>query len=152
MIVTTKFKKKVDQYNEEYSRGLFQKEGAIIFDGLENDAIGRSPSIMQFLQGKVPGLVIEKNDEGLDIAKWRQEFVEIYLDEFKVEGGDHTFISPSEVAMIKVYRPPAGISGILNGGPGAIAIYTKRGAFLNNSKQRHNFIVKGYTNFESSWQ
>ena len=68
-----------------------------------------------------------------------------------MDSTDHTFISPTEIAMIKVYRPPAQLSGF-SGGAGAIAIYTKKGAFANNSKSRHNFVVKGYTKVESVWE
>lgn len=149
--VTGKYKTKVQQYDEEYSRGLFQSNDAIIFDGIGSDEIGRSATILQFLQGRVAGLTIEKNSEGLDVAKWRNTIAEIYLDEFRLQPSDHTFISPTEVAMIKVYRPPAYLSSF-NGGAGAIAIYTKRGIYATNNNSRHNFIVKGYTKIDSSWE
>lgn len=149
--VTSKFKSKVEQYDEEYSRGLFIRDDAIVFDGLGSDQISRSISVMMFLQGKIPGLMIEKNENGQDVAKWRNEVAEIYVDEFRMDSTDHTFISPTEIAMIKVYRPPAQLSGF-SGGAGAIAIYTKKGAFANNSKSRHNFVVKGYTKVESVWE
>lgn len=149
--VTSKFKSKVEQYDEEYSRGLFIRDDAIVFDGLGSDQISRSISVMMFLQGKIPGLTIEKNENGQDVAKWRNEVAEIYVDEFRMDSTDHTFISPTEIAMIKVYRPPAQLSGF-SGGAGAIAIYTKKGVFSNNSKSRHNFVVKGYTKVESVWE
>lgn len=149
--VTAKAKTKVQLYNEEYSRGLFQREDAIIFDGLESEEIARSTSILQFLQGKVAGLTIQKNESGLDVAKWRNEIADIYIDEFRLDPSDHSLISPTDVAMIKVYRPPAGLSG-LSGNAGAIAIYTKKGGYADNQKLRHNFIVKGYTNIESVWE
>jgi len=84
-----------------------------------------------FLQGRVPGLTITKNNEGLDVAKWRNEIAEIYLDEFRMDPSDHTFVSPSDIAMIKVFRPPAQLSSF-GGGAGAIAIYTKKGTFADN--------------------
>ena len=149
--VTSKFKSKVEQYDEEYSRGLFIRDDAIVFDGLGSEQISRSISVMMFLQGKIPGLMIEKNENGQDVAKWRNEVAEIYVDEFRMDSTDHTFISPTEIAMIKVYRPPAQLSGF-SGGAGAIAIYTKKGAFASSSKSRHNFIVKGYTKVESVWE
>ena len=94
--VTGKYKTKVQQYDEEYSRGLFQNNDAIVFDGISSDEIGRSATIMQFLQGRVAGLTIEKNSEGLDVAKWRNQVAEIYLDEFRLEASEHTFISPTD--------------------------------------------------------
>ena len=149
--VTAKFKSKVQQYDDEYSSGLFKRNDAIVFDGLESDAISRSFSVMQFLQGRVPGLTIVKNDEGLDVAKWRNEVVEIYVDEFRLEPTDLSFITPTEIAMIKVFRPPAQLSA-QSGSAGAIVIYTKKGNFANEGRAKHNFIVKGYTNPDSRWE
>lgn len=148
--VRAKIKSKVQQYDEQYSRGLFQKEDALVFDGIESDQIGRSISVLRFLEGKVPGLIIEMNETGQEIAKWRREICEIYIDEFRMDSSSLSLISPTEIAMIKVYRPPAQLSGF-SGGAGAIAIYTKKGEFSSNGKSRHNFIVKGYTRIDSVW-
>lgn len=145
-----KTKKKIERFDEENSRGVFQKNDALLFDGLENAEIGRSLSVLRFLQGKVPGLSIETDSAGNDVAKWRNEIAEIYVDEFKTEAGDHLFISPASVAMIKVYRPPAQLSPFSNAG--AIVIYTKKGEYATGSAMRHNFIVKGYTAAESIWE
>jgi hypothetical protein len=38
-----------------------------------------------------------------------------------------------------------------SGGAGAIAIYTKRGAYADN-RAKHNFVVKGYTSIDSVWE
>ncbi len=149
--VTAKIKSKLQQYDEEYSRGAFQNNEAIVFDGLGKDDIARSSGILVFLQGKIPGMTIEKDADGIDIAKWRNEIAEIYLDEFRVDNISQTFIAPTEVAMIKVYRPPSYLSSF-NGGAGAIAIYTKKGTFASNGNNRHSFIIKGYTNIESRWE
>ncbi len=148
--VTGKFKTKVQQYDQEFSSGLFKRDDAIIFDGIESDDIAHATSVLMFLQGRVPGLTVTKNDQGLDVAKWRNEIAEIYLDEFRLDPSDHTFVSPSDIAMIKVFRPPAQLSSF-GGGAGAIAIYTKKGTFADN-KSKHNFIVKGYTKIESTWE
>jgi hypothetical protein len=50
--------------------------------------------------------------------------------------------------MIKVFRPGEG--GPTNGG--AIAIYTKRGPYLDNISRRYNFLIKGYTPLLSVWK
>ncbi len=144
-------RKKVELYDEQFSSGLFKRSDAIVFDGLENDAIANSISIMTFLQGRVPGLNIVKDAEGLEVAKWRNEVAEIYIDEFRMDPTDAIFVSPSEIAMIKIFRPPAQLSSF-SGGAGAIAIYTKKGNFANNNTTKHNFIVKGYTPIESDWK
>ncbi len=150
--VVGKYKKKIDQYNEFYSSGLFQRPEALIFDGIEDETMSRSMSILRFLEGKVPGLIIEKDQETMtELARWRGEPVEIYLDEFKVSTQDIWVVSPSDVAMVKVYRPPAMLSP-LSGSAGAIAIYTKRGEFRSKDRFKHSFTVKGYTTALSIWQ
>ncbi|MES2331578.1 MAG: hypothetical protein V4539_18375 [Bacteroidota bacterium] len=147
--VTTKYKSKVQQFDAEYySHGLFQNEGAIVFDGIEKKDIARSSTIMQFIVSNVTGLV-EDPDGGIF---WRQQPVQFYLDEFAVSPEDLVFISPADIAMIKAFRPPAHVGGDFDLVSGAIAVYTKKGTYLNDNKYRHSFIVKGYTNFESKWQ
>ena len=149
--VTTKAKTKMQQYDEEYASGLFHRDDAILFDGLGSDEISRSINVLMYLQGRVPGLTIEKNESGQDIAKWRNEIVDIFIDEFRLDPSDASLVATSEIAMIKVFRPPAQLSG-LSGNAGAIAIYTKKGAFMGDNKAKHNFIVKGYTKIESVWE
>jgi hypothetical protein len=149
--VTGKYKKKVQQYDEQYASGLFKRNDALVFDGIESDEISRSINVLTFLQGKVPGLMIRNDANGLEVAQWRNETVEIYIDEFRVEAGEQDFVTPSEIAMIKVFRPPAQLSSF-SGGAGAIAIYTKKGAFANTTRFKHHFIVKGYSSFDSAWR
>lgn len=150
--VTTRARKKVEQFNDEYSRGLFQRDDAMIFDGIDDGQIARSLSVYQFLQNKVPGLSIERGEDGQEYARWRNEVVELYIDEFKMDSTDNFFVRPADIAMIKVYRPPANLSPF-SGGAGAIAIYTKRGRYGDAAnRSRHNFVVKGYTAMESRWE
>jgi hypothetical protein len=150
--VVGKYKKKVEQYDDYYSSGPFKRDEAMIFDGIEDETMARSMSILRFLEGKVPGLIIEKDQETMvEMARWRGEPAEIYLDEFRVTPQDIWIVSPSDVAMVKVYRPPAMLSP-LSGAAGAIAIYTKRGEFAGKNRFKHSFTVKGYTPAETIWQ
>jgi hypothetical protein len=150
--VVGKYKKKVEQYDDYYSSGPFKRDEAMIFDGIEDETMARSMSILRFLEGKVPGLIIEKDQETMvEMARWRGEPAEIYLDEFRVTPQDIWIVSPSDVAMVKVYRPPAMLSP-LSGAAGAIAIYTKRGEFAGENRFKHSFTVKGYTPVETIWQ
>lgn len=161
VVVTYKGKKKIEQYEETYSTGLFKDESAKIFDGLENDDIAKATDIETFLQSKVPGLTITRSELGESIIQWRNEPVVIYVDEFMMETGTLIPVAPSDVAMIKVYNPPASVnSGVGKsaespsmGFSGAIAIYTKRGAFDNtNNNRRFRFTFKGYSALESVWR
>lgn len=150
--VVGKYKKKVEQYDDYYSSGPFKRDEAMIFDGIEDATMAGSMSILRFLEGKVPGLIIEKDQESMvEMARWRGEPTEIYLHEFRVSPQDIWIVSPSDVAMVKVYRPPAMLSP-LSGAAGAIAIYTKRGEFAGKNRFKHSFTVKGYTPAEAVWQ
>lgn len=150
--VVGKYKKKVEQYDDYYSSGPFKRDEAMIFDGIEDETMARSMSILRFLEGKVPGLIVEKDQESMvEMARWRGEPTEIYLDEFRVSPQDIWIVSPSDVAMVKVYRPPAMLSP-LSGAAGAIAIYTKRGEFAGKNRFKHSFTVKEYTPAEAVWQ
>ncbi len=150
--VVGKYKKKVEQYDDYYSSGPFKRDDVMIFDGLEDETMARSMSILRFLESKVPGLIVEKDQETMvEMARWRGEPAEIYLDEFRVTPQDIWIVSPSDVAMVKVYRPPAMLSP-LSGAAGAIAIYTKRGEFAGKNRFKHSFTVKGYTPAETIWQ
>ena len=61
--VVGKYKKKVEQYDDYYSSGPFKRDEAMIFDGIEDETMACSMSILRFLEGKVPGLIIEKDQE-----------------------------------------------------------------------------------------
>ncbi len=135
--VTTKQKTKMQQFDEEYSHALFYNPDAILFDGLESSQIERSADIFHFLMGRVPGLNVGVNGT----MEWRGHGVTLYLDEFAVSANEIFSISPADVAMIKVFRPPAA----------AVAIYTKRGAYRTNRTSRHTFIVRGYNKMDSRW-
>jgi hypothetical protein len=161
VIVISKGKTKADQYNEMYSTGLFQDANAKVFDGLETDDIANSVDIETFLEYKIPGLIVRRPDGGNPYMVWRNEPVVVYIDEFRLEQGDPIYIVPSDVAMIKVYPPPAAVNSGISTNPenprgagfsGAVAIYTKKGAFENNSTRRYKFNLKGYTGFASAWK
>jgi hypothetical protein len=148
VIVKTKVKKLVEQYNETYSTGLFKDGDAKVFDGLESEDITNSIDIPSFLRARIPGLIVN-NDNTM---RWREQPVVVYVDEFRMDEEDPIYVNPSEVAMIKVFEPPA---SMINGGTsfgGAIAIYTKRGAFENNQSRRYKFMINGYTALESTWR
>ena len=149
--VVGKYKSKMQQYEDLYTGGLFRSDNALTFDGLESDQITQYASILLFLQTRVPGLTVKRGEMGEEVAVWRGATVDIYVDEFKLEAADHNLVPPSEIAMIKVYRPPAMLSAF-SGNSGAIAIYTKKGSFATGVKNKHNFIVNGYSGIDSVWQ
>jgi len=169
--VYTKIKSKVQQYDEQYSSGLFKNENCIIFDGIENDELANSPTLGWFLQQKIPGLTVVITDDNRELYKWRQgagsftstatessgsdpnarpDACSIFVDEFEIPAGDQLMIFPRDIAMIKVFRPPFAYSAT-TGFSGAIAIYTKKGKYTNTNGAKFSFILKGYTPFDGVW-
>lgn len=147
VVVTSTGKKRVDLYDEKYSTGLFRNDDARVFDGLDESDITTYQDIPSFLITKIPGLLVT-NDGNMF---WRNEPVVVYIDEFRMEPNDPIYVTPSEVAMIKVFSPPAAVNSGFSFG-GAVAIYTKRGSFENNSTRRFKFVFRGYTPFDSAWK
>jgi len=149
--VYTKAKTKVQEYAESYISGLFKNDNAYIFDGLGNDELAQSQSLAWYLQQKVPGLNVAIDSANNEVFKWREELCTIFIDEFEVMPGEQTMVFPRDIAMIKVFRPPFQYSSTTGLG-GAIAIYTKKGRFVNNNGAKFSFILKGYTAFDSVWK
>ncbi len=148
-LVNSTTKKKVTLFDEAYSSGLFKFGSSQIFDGLESNQIGNSIDIFTFLQGRIAGLIVNKDNAGSYKLKWREGPVDVYLDEFKVDNDFASYINTNDIAMIKVFSP-------IGGGPslnGSIAIYTKRGAFYSeNSSRKYNFQVRGYNPQTEIWK
>lgn len=149
--VYTKAKTKLQQYEETYTSGLFKNDNAYVFDGLENDELAQSQSIAWFLQQKVPGLNVAIDSANNEVFKWREEICSIFIDEFEVLPGEQMMVFPRDIAMIKVFRPPFQYSSTTGFG-GAIAIYTKKGKYIDNNGAKFSFILRGYTAFDSVWK
>ncbi|WP_439504988.1 hypothetical protein [Sediminibacterium sp.] len=149
--VYTKAKTKLQQYEETYTSGLFKNDNAYVFDGLENDELAQSQSLAWFLQQKVPGLNVAIDSANNEVFKWRDELCTIFIDEFEVMPGEQMMVFPRDIAMIKVFRPPFQYSSTTGFG-GAIAIYTKKGKYIDNNGAKFSFILRGYTAFDSVWK
>ena len=141
--VTTKQKSLLEKLNDQYTSGLFSGGDGYSFSIADDPFAKSALSILTYLQGKVPGLQISTTGEGT--VSWRGSPTSIFLNESNTEVGMLQSISMSEVAMIKVFRPPFfGASG--GGAGGAIAVYTKKGASSNALTQGLNFIdINGYS-------
>lgn len=147
--VTTTRKSRVEQFDEEVASEMFSGGAATIFDGLTDNRMASATDIFSFLQGQVAGLDIKHSPEtGGYTVLWRKSQVDVYLDEFKIDASDPLMVNPADVAMIKIFRPGEG--GPTNSG--TIAIYTKRGNYLDNASRRYNFFVKGFTPLSTIWK
>ena len=147
VIVKSVKKSRLNLFEETYASGLFKFSDARTFDGLEDKEIANSFDIFAFLQARIAGLKITNNMGTYDLS-WRGGPVDIYLDEFKVDEDIARYVNPSDVAMIKVFSPG---SGTMNGN-GTIAIYTKRGEYIDDASRKYYFLVHGYTPYTSIWE
>lgn len=113
------------ELNDKLSSGLFRGGDEIVFDFVnDNSLLSSSGNILQWLQGRVPGVQIISNAGNTKIS-YRGSNIPVFIDEFKIEPSQISSISPSDVAMIKFFRN--NFMGTSGGGVGAVAIYTRRG-------------------------
>lgn len=147
VVVKSTKKKNVEKFDDEYASGLFK--GGTIFDGLDNPELESALDVFTFLNGRVPGLQVLPDGEGGYNIKRRGSTVDIYLDEFRMEPENPIYVNPADVAMIKVFGP---MEGPGRAGGGSIAIYTKRGNYVQNSSRRNNFAIRGFTAIDTVWK
>lgn len=129
--VTAKQKSKKELMDEQYTSGLFSGGDAYTFV-MDDDITAKGAlSILNYLQGKVAGLQITGMGAQATMS-WRGGTPTLFLNEMQTDLGLVQSLPVADVAMIKVFRPP--FFGAQGGGSGgAIAIYTKKGAALNNT-------------------
>jgi MG2 domain len=119
-----------EKLDKEYTSGMFSGGDAITFD-LTKENIPYT-SIFQYLQGRVAGLTITGDLTNPSIS-WRGGAPALYLNEMPVDVQTLSTLAVTDIAYIKVFRPP--FMGGFNGGNGAIAIYTKKGGENSSSIQ-----------------
>jgi hypothetical protein len=142
--VTAHTKSPMQILDERYASSLFQSMDSYQFD-LVNDKMAEAyQNIFQYLQGKVAGLNISMNGSQTSLS-WRGGAPSVYINEVPSTVDMLSNVSVSDIAYVKVFRPP--FMGGFNGGSGAIAIYTRKGNDLNTgaSKGLANNTIIGYS-------
>jgi hypothetical protein len=136
-------KSPVQLLDEKYASGLFSGGDGYQFDLVHDPIALTSLSIFNYLQGKVAGLQINSTSNPPTL-QWRGGSPQIFLDEMPVDANMVSTLSVSDIAYVKVLRPP--FMGGTNGANGAIAIYTRRGNDRKTEpgKGLSNNIVTGY--------
>jgi hypothetical protein len=124
-VVITATKKSPEKVlDEKYTSGLFKGDDGYQFD-LVHDATATSYSdIFTYLQGKVAGLQINTTTSPPSLS-WRGGSPSVFLDEMQTDADMLSGVPVSDIAYVKVFRPP--FMGGFGGSAGAIAIYTRRG-------------------------
>lgn len=150
VVVKAKQKSNIEKLNEQYARGLFSGADGFSFDFTNDLSATGAISLLNYLQGRVPGLSINNSTNPPSLS-WRNAAPTLYLDEMQTDASIIQSIPMSDIAFVKVIRPP--FFGAPGGGSGgAIAVYTKKGnAQTNtaNTKGLNNTVVQGYTAMKS---
>ena len=143
--IKAKTKPTLELLDEKYTTGLFQGGDSYQFDLLNDPRAVGSLNIFNYLQGQVAGLTINMTSTPPTL-QWRGGTPQLYLDEMIADPDMLSSIPISDVAYIKVLRPPF-MGGTGGGASGAIAIYTRRGDDVKSApgKGLANNTVTGYS-------
>ena len=149
VVVKAKIKDPIKVLDEKYASGLFSGGDAYSFD-LANDNMPGALNVLSYLQGKVAGLQISGSGAQMSMS-WRGGTPSLYLNEMITNVDMVQSIPITDIAYIKVMRPPFFGSGG-GGADGAIAIYTKKGGDVQrndpNKKGMESTILAGYSKFK----
>jgi hypothetical protein len=115
-----------ERLNAQYCNGLFQSAEGTIIDATSLPEIATFRNVLDWLTGRVAGLQIYRTWNGGRIPVIRGGVPGIFIDEIPVSASTLDIINVNDIAMVKIIRQP--FFGGINGGNGAIAIYTKDGS------------------------
>lgn len=151
IVVKTKQVSKREKFENENVSGLFASDNARTLDFYENDDLKNYPDIYSYITANVAGIT-SYNDEqsGKTVLYWRNQNVNIYVDEFYDANFSPISLSVQDIEMVKIYSPG---SRMLDGFNGAVAIYTRRmSSRPGNRMSNYCFYVKGYTPKNTDWK
>ncbi|MCX6205517.1 MAG: hypothetical protein NTZ19_04605 [Bacteroidetes bacterium] len=162
--VNSKVKSNVDVLDEKYTTGLFNSKNGYSFDVMNDDRAKGSLDVFHYLQDMIPGMTMsipilgangaqDANSSNVPGLNWRDGSPDLFINEIPSDAGAIMELSMSEVAYIKVFRPPfMAASG--SGASGAIVIYTKKGQDIktDNVKGLRYTLVSGYSNYREFYQ
>lgn len=137
----------IDSVNQLYASAIFENsDQTLVMDE------GYYFDIWQYLQRMVPGITINKADEGTMVNFNRNSgtdffsndasnnSVQLFLNEVPTSASIIESINPGDVAVVKVFK---GVTGIAIGANrGAIAIYTKKGISTRDWRDRGFDLIK----------
>jgi hypothetical protein len=141
--VTAKQKTPAQLMEEKYPSGMFKGGDGYQFDLINDPLAGAYSNVLNYLQGKVAGLQINSSQSPPTLS-WRGGSPQLYLDELQTDADMINTIPVSDIAYIKVFRPP--FMGGFGGSNGAIAVYTRRGSDTKpQGKGLTSNTIAGYT-------
>lgn len=126
--------------DNQLSTGMFRTGSAVVFDMVnDNQNVGATGNIMDWLQGRAAGLLIERR-QGVSYPVIRGTPAKIFLDEFPSDADAISTLPISAIAMVKVVKTGSAVGE-------AVLIYTKRGNMggdNSNSSQLKRTQLTGY--------
>ncbi|WP_217603557.1 MG2 domain-containing protein [Chitinophaga sp. GbtcB8] len=125
---------KEETMDKKYASGMFAGGDGYTFDMTKETS--SYMNIFQYLQSRVAGLQITGNLSDPSLS-WRGGRPSLYLNEMPIDASMISSIPVTDIAMVKVFRPPF-MGGFGGGANGAIAVYTKKGGEGNDN------TVKGF--------
>jgi hypothetical protein len=140
------------------SKGISQEKkidkvytASVFKDGIStNILVGNDPratnygSLFQYLQGKIPGIVIRDPLGDVPSIVWRNDPVAFFLNNFSSSAADIRNTPMMDVEYVKIYDPSMG--GAFGAYGGVISVYTKRGkGFSFDDKNNKMLPLPGYT-------
>jgi hypothetical protein len=143
VVITAKGKAPVQVLDEKYTSGLFKGGDGYQFDLVNDPSATSYTNIFTYLQGKVAGLQINTSTNPPSLS-WRGGTPSVFLDEMQTDLDMVSNIPVTDVAYVKVFRPP--FMGGYGGSNGAIGIYTRRGGDQTSTgKGLASNTVTGYS-------
>jgi hypothetical protein len=156
VVVNGKIKTEGEKFDEENSRGIFAMGDATVLDLLSSNEHLSYTDIFTYITTKFPGIQQATNPEsGQPYLRWRNETIDIYVDEVYLDNFSASDISMQDVAIIKVYRQGLRLQGgsLGEGFGGTIAIYTKsKNKYNGNKLSNYTFSIIGYNNLFTEWK
>ena len=148
--VEAKVKSSKEILDKKYASGLFSGGDAYQFDVMNDMRAQSGFSVFDYLRGQVAGLQITQNGADWSLS-WRGGTPTLFLNEMQSDVSMVQNIPMTDVAYIKVFRPP--FFGAVGGGAGgAIAIYTKNGSEARSdndkSKGMDYALLEGYSRYK----
>jgi hypothetical protein len=152
VVLKTKAKSKKEKFENENVSALFSSDNAKTIDFYESDELKNYTDIFSYLTANIAGMFTTNDPEtGRPVLYWRNEKVNIFVDEFQDSDFSGNSISVQDIEMVKIYSPGARLG--LDGFGGSVAIYTRRfSSRPGNRLSNYSFYVKGYTPKNAVWK
>lgn len=164
VVVESKIKAATDVLDEKYTTGLFTNKNGYAFDVMHDDRSQGQLDLFHYLQNLIPGMTMslpmlgqngaeDENSSNVAGISWRDGTPDIFLNEMPSNAETVQGLQMSDIAYVKVFRPPfMGAGG--SGASGAIAVYTKKGNDMNTDRVKglNSAILSGYSTYKEFYQ